>query len=359
MRVEATGTSFSRAPGGSSVASGWQGTAVDPMIAFDPLGSAERIRIVDLHPKLGDLRAEATEGLRRTPKELPCKYFYDSLGARLFEAITELSEYYPTRTELGIMSRSGQAMAEAIGSHATLVEFGSGVGLKTQKLLDALIEPAGCVLIDISRAALEASAVQLADRYQDMEVVAVCGDYTQPLRLPRPHRPSSRTVAFFPGSTIGNFTDEEAISFLRRVADLVGEGGGLLVGIDRKKDPKIIEEAYNDRLGVTAAFNLNILRRLNDSGADFDLRAFRHHAPYLEDEGRIEMHLISEADQSVRIGDAHVRFSKGEHIVTEHSHKYDLSQFSEMARAAGFRLSEHWSDKRDWFSVCFLEVDGD
>jgi dimethylhistidine N-methyltransferase len=327
------------------------------MIAFEPLSTEERVRIVDLHPNVGDLRAEATQGLRCQQKVLPCKYFYDALGARLFEAITELSEYYPTRTELAIMSRAVHEMAESIGSHATLVEFGSGVGLKTQKLLDALIEPSGCVLIDISRTALEASAYQLADRYHDMEVIAVCADYTQPLRLPRPHRPSSRTVAFFPGSTIGNFTHEQAVRFLERVAELVGQGGGLLVGIDRKKDIEVIEEAYNDSLGVTAAFNLNILRRLNQTGADFDLSAFRHHAPYVESEGRIEMRLISEIDQSVQIGHAHFDLSAGEHIVTEHSHKYDLDHFEDMARSAGFRLAKQWSDDRNWFSVCFLEVD--
>jgi len=327
------------------------------MIAFDPLSTEERVRVVDLHPKLGDLRQEAIEGLGRSQKALPCKYFYDALGARLFEAITELPEYYPTRTEIAIMSRADHEMAEAIGSHATLVEFGSGVGLKTQKLLDALIDPSGCLLIDISRAALETSAHQLADRYEDMEVIGVCADYTQPLRLPRPHRPSARTVAFFPGSTIGNFTHDEAVRFLERVAELVGQSGGLLVGIDRKKDPKVIEDAYNDSLGVTAAFNLNILRRLNESGADFDLSKFRHHAPYVENEGRIEMRLVSEVEQSVRIGSASVALSAGEHIVTEHSHKYDLDQFEEMARAAGFRLTKQWSDERDWFSVCFLEVD--
>ncbi len=326
------------------------------MIAFEPLSTDERVRIIDLHPEVGDLRAEALDGLRQAEKVLPCKFFYDALGARLFEAITELPEYYPTRTELGIMSGFVHEMAESIGSHATLVEFGSGVGLKTQKLLDALVEPAGCVLIDISRGALEGSALQLADRYEMMEVVAVCADYTQPLRLPRPRRPSARTVAFFPGSTIGNFTHDEAVQFLERVAELVGQGGGLLVGIDRRKDPTIIEQAYNDSLGVTAAFNLNILRRLNETGADFDLTAFHHRAPYLADEGRIEMHLVSRVDQTVQIGEDSVGFTAGEHIVTEHSHKYDLDQFREMARAAGFRLARHWSDERDWFSVCFLEV---
>jgi len=320
------------------------------------LTADERVRIIDLHPKLGDILAEAVAGLRRAEKSLPCKYFYDSVGARLFEVITELPEYYLTRTELGIMNRSVREMAGAIGPHATLVEFGSGVGLKTRKLLDALIEPTGCVLIDISRAALEGSAHQLAERYPRLDIVAVCADYTQPLRLPRPRRPSARTVAFFPGSTIGNFTHGEAVRFLARVADLVGSGGGLLVGIDRKKDPATIEAAYNDALGVTAAFNLNILRRLNDAGADFDLGAFRHHAPYLETDGRIEMRLISERAQSVRLGEATIDFEPGERIVTEHSHKYDLEQLEHMGREAGFRLSKHWSDPREWFSVCFLEV---
>jgi uncharacterized SAM-dependent methyltransferase len=175
--------------------------------------------------------------------------------------------------------------------------------------------------------------------------------------LPRPHRPSARTVAYFPGSTIGNFTHDDAVSFLRRVADLVGRGGGLLVGIDRKKDTAIIEDAYNDSLGVTAAFNMNILRRLNEIGADFDLGAFRHHAPYVQSEGRIEMRLISDREQSICLGNARVDLAEGEHIVTEHSHKYDLRQFEAMAREAGFRLTRHWSDERDWFSVCFLEVD--
>jgi len=326
------------------------------MIAFDPLGKRDRVRVIDLHPKVGDLLAEAQAGLRQSPKSLPCKYFYDALGARLFEAITELPEYYPTRTELGILERSVDEMAEEIGQHATLVEFGSGVGLKTQKLLEALLDPTGCVLIDISKQALASSAEQLAERHTGLEVIAVCADYTQPLRLPRPHRPSSRTVAFFPGSTIGNFTYPQARSFLSRVSELVGPGGGLLIGIDRKKDPAVIEAAYNDALGVTAAFNLNILNRLNRAGAGFRVSSFRHHAPYVLEEGRVEMRLISEVDQRVRVGDDLVSFARNEAIVTEHSHKYDLSEFEELARAAGFELVRHWSDERDWFTVCFLQV---
>lgn len=326
------------------------------MIAFDPLTTRKRFRMVDLHPEVGDLVDEALNGFRKTPKSLPCKYFYDSLGARLFEAITELPEYYPTRTELGILDRHLDEMSETIGSHATLVEFGSGAGIKTQKLLDSLLDPTGCVLIDISREALEASALQLVDRYGEMEVVAVCADYTQDLRLPRPNRPSARTVAFFPGSTIGNFTIENATQFLKRVADLVGPGGGLLIGIDRKKDPKTIEAAYNDPLGVTASFNLNILARLNRAGASFDLSAFRHEAPYVRSEGRIEMRLVSTRDQTIRIDGEEVTIHKDEAIVTEHSHKYDLDQFAAMAETAGFEMARHWSDRDDWFSVCFLEV---
>ncbi|MEM7138852.1 MAG: L-histidine N(alpha)-methyltransferase [Myxococcota bacterium] len=329
------------------------------MFAFHRLTEAARVRLVDLHPDLGDLRAEAIAGLCNSDKTLPCKYFYDTLGARLFEAITELPEYYPTRTELGILEQSVHEMAEEIGPHATLIEFGSGVGLKTRMMLDALIDPTGCVLIDISRDALAASAKQLGERHQAMEVVAVCADYTTPLQLPRPHRPSARTVAFFPGSTIGNFTHEEARRFLERVADLVGPGGGLLVGIDRRKDPAIIEAAYNDSIGVTAAFNLNILARLNRLGANFDISCFRHHAPYIEEHGRIEMRLVSTVPQTVSIGGRDVYFDKDEFIVTEHSHKYDLGHFEEMASSAGFGLKRQWSDPADWFTVCFLEVEGE
>jgi L-histidine N-alpha-methyltransferase len=325
------------------------------MSAFESPTATERVQIVDLHPKLGDLLEEAQSGLSREAKTLPCKYFYDALGARLFEAITELPEYYPTRTEISILERSVAEMAAVVGPHATLIEFGSGTGIKTQKLLDALPEPSGCVLIDISRAALESSAVQLADRYDTLDIVAVCGDYTQDLRLPRPRRPSSRSVAFFPGSTIGNFTHREARAFLRRIAELVGPGGGLLIGIDRKKDPKIIEAAYNDSLGVTAAFNLNILARLNRLGANFELSQFSHRAPYLAEAGRIEMQLLSACEQSVDLGGTDIHFDAGEIIVTEHSHKYDLPEFEALAGEAGFRMSHQWSDPQQWFSVCFLE----
>ena len=222
-------------------------------------------------------------------------------------------------------------MAHVIGKHATLVEFGSGASIKTQKLLDSLLDPSGCVLVEINEDGLREAASALADRYPGLNIIAACADYTEPLRLPRPSGPSARTVAYFPGSTIGNFTTSEAEQFLQRVAQLVGVGGGFLVGIDRKKDRAVLEAAYDDSLGVTAAFNLNVLRRLNDKGANFDLAQFEHRAPYNAEEGRIEMHLVSRCAQTVRVGGTDIEFAPGEPIVTEHSHKYDLDQFAEMA----------------------------
>lgn len=326
------------------------------MIAFHPSSDEERVQFIDLHPDKGDLVGDAIRGLKSTPKSLPCKYFYDALGAALFDAITELPEYYPTRTELAIMNRHVQEMAQVVGRHATLVEFGSGASVKTQKLLDALHDPAGCVLVEINEEGLQSSAAALADRYPGLNIVAACGDYTQSLKLPRPVGPSARTVAYFPGSTIGNFTPDDAQEFLLRVAQLVGVGGGFLVGIDRKKDHAVLEAAYNDSLGVTAAFNLNVLRRLNQAGADFDLSTFTHEAPYNTAHGRIEMHLISNLAQTVRVGTTNIDFEQGERILTEYSHKYDLEQFAKMAEQSGMRMTHHWSDERDWFSVCFLEV---
>lgn len=326
------------------------------MIAFHPSSNESRVQFVDLHPERGDLLADALQGFRQTPKTLPCKYFYDDLGARLFEAITELPEYYPTRTELGIMEHHVRAMAQIIGRHAALVEFGSGASVKTQRLLDALVEPTGCVLVEINEEGLRSAASSLAERYPRLKIVAATADYTQPLRLPRPAGPSARTVAYFPGSTIGNFTEERACKFLERVATLVGVGGGLLIGIDRKKDPALLEAAYNDALGVTAAFNLNILRRLNEAGGEFDLSQFEHRAPYNDKEGRIEMRLVSRCEQAVKLRGTEFVLDKGESILTEYSHKYDLDQFADMASGAGFDLTHHWSDANDWFSVCLLEV---
>lgn len=324
---------------------------------LDERNSPERERkprLLDLAPEMGDLVQDALAGLSQQPKTLPCKYFYDARGSDLFEQITELPEYYPTRTELKIMLEHGSEMAEAIGPRALIVELGSGSGRKTRELLRRLDDPAGLVLVEISKAALLASAGQLSERFKQLEVVGVCADYTKDFTLPRPRRRAARSVGYFPGSTLGNFTRAEATDFLARVRALVGDNGGLLVGVDRVKDRATLEAAYDDAQGVTAAFNMNLLSRLNAAGGNFDLEHFHHRAVYNDAARRIEMHLVSERDQQVTLGGKQFDFAKDESICTEHSHKYELDQLSAMARKAGFLLSRVWSDEREWFSVCYL-----
>jgi dimethylhistidine N-methyltransferase len=289
------------------------------------------------------------------------KYFYDDAGARLFEQICTIEEYYPTRTELGILQRNIGEIVGSIGPHCRLVEFGSGSGIKTRILLRSLDRPAAYLPVDISRAQLVHFALSVADGFPELEVLPICADYTADYQLPEPARADSPTVAFFPGSTIGNFETAEAEAFLRRVREVCGGNGGLLIGVDLKKDPAVIERAYNDRGGVTAAFNLNLLARINrECDADFDLRAFEHHAPYDEANGRIEMRLVSRHAQSVRIaagGDdprARVDFEAGEHIITEYSHKYSLEEFEALSGRAGWRIERIWTDPNSWFGIVLL-----
>jgi len=312
------------------------------------------VRLLDLAPRASDLLSDACEGLRRRPKTLPCKYFYDARGSELFERITELAEYYPTRTELAIMDAHAAEMAEAIGPRAWLVEFGSGSGLKTERLLAALDAPTGCVLVDISKSALVASAQYLSRRFAPLDVLAICADYTQPFGLPEPPRGAARITGYFPGSTIGNFTPREALSFLRRVHSLVGPRGSLLIGIDRVKPVDVLEAAYNDAHGVTAQFNLNLLRRLRSAGAHVSEESFEHRAIYNRKADRIEMHLVSRGEQTLEIAGELFQMAPGESICTEHSHKYRLDDFAKLADEAGFALDAQWSDDRDWFSVCHL-----
>ena len=315
---------------------------------------ARKVRVLDLAPKMGDLVQDSLAGLTQSPKTLPCKYFYDAEGSALFEKITRLPEYYPTRTELAIMLEHGTEMADAIGSRARIVEFGSGSGRKTRELVLRLDDPVELVLVEISRDALLESAKHLSERFKDLEVLGVCADYTTEFAPPKPQRTAARTVGYFPGSTLGNFTRAEATEFLSRVRKLVGPEGGLLLGVDRIKDVATLEAAYDDAQGVTAAFNMNLLTRLNDAGANFDMDAFHHRAVYNDGARRIEMHLVSERDQQIMLDGTQVSFAEGESICTEHSHKYELDQLSAMARKAGFALSRVWSDEREWFSVCYL-----
>lgn len=313
--------------------------------------------LLDLHPDADDLLGDVLAGLTATPKTLPCKYLYDTEGSLLFDRICELEEYYPTRTEIAIMQRHHAAMAEALGPFCLVVEFGTGSGTKTQLLLESLKDPIGFVPIDISREHLQAACRELASLLPDLEILPVCADFTQEITLPRPRRSVRRTVVFFPGSTVGNFTHRETLDFLRRVTRLCGTGGGLLIGVDTKKDKAVLERAYDDAQGVTAAFNLNLLRRINrELGGDFDLTRFRHRAIYDEEEGRIEMHLVSLAEQRVRLGDHVVDFAEGESIHTESSHKYRVEEFAQIADAAGLSLEAAWTDSGRLFTVQYYRV---
>ncbi len=305
-------------------------------------------------PDAARIRAEVLRGLRRRPKDLPCKYFYDELGSRLFEDICELDEYYLTRAELAIMRRHAGAMAATIGPRCCLIEFGSGSSRKTRLLLDHLEEPAAYVPIDISEAALEASARALTADYPGLDVLPVCADFTRPFDLPE-LPPAARRAVYFPGSTVGNFGPAAAGRLLRRIRRLCGRGGGLLIGYDLKKDPAVLNAAYNDSRGVTAEFNLNLLRHINrELGADFQLDGFRHLAFYNAEQGRIEMHLVCTRPQTVHIGRARVDLAEGETIRTEYSYKYAVAEFSALAEGAGLRPRQAWTDAAGLFCVQYL-----
>jgi dimethylhistidine N-methyltransferase len=298
---------------------------------------------------------EVMRGLRSPQKELPCKLFYDERGSELFEQITLLDEYYPTRAELRIMRTAGADIAAQLGPDCLLFEFGSGSSTKTRILLDHLERPAGYVPIDISRELLLESAAALTRAYPGLRVVPVCGDYNATLQFPAQLPAGRRRVAYYPGSTIGNFVPEDARRFLARLAELCGRDGGLLIGVDLKKDPLMLHRAYNDALGVTADFNRNILVRLNrEFGADFVLDQFRHYAFYNPVFDRVEMHLVSLVEQNVRLRGVNIHFDRGESIWTEASYKYNPPEFRALAGSAGWRVERIWTDDRGLFSVQYL-----
>jgi dimethylhistidine N-methyltransferase len=295
-------------------------------------------------------------GLSKRPRALPSKYFYDSIGSELFERICELPEYYPTRTETGILEHYAPEMAERIGSDVELVEFGAGASRKVRILLDALERPQRYLPIDISGPHLTAAAARLGADYPQLDVRPVVADYTRPFALPPLAAGIKRRVGFFPGSTIGNFTPDGAVRFLRVAAGLL-RGGGLLIGVDLVKDPARLHAAYNDAEGVTAAFNLNLLARANrEAGADFDLGRFAHYAYYNPSLMRIEMHLISRRLQTVQVLGRRIGFAAGESIHTENSYKFTLESFAALAAMAGFTPGPVWSDPEQLFSVHWLEV---
>lgn len=319
--------------------------------------SPTRGRLLDLHPAEGDIRAEVLAGLTATPKTLPAKLFYDERGSKLFERITELPEYYPTRTELGIMRRHVEAMTEAIGPRAAVIEYGSGDGQKSRLLIEHLIEPAAYIPVEISRTALLEAVERLHADYPRLPVMPVCADYTQQLDLPDEPGERLKRVVFFPGSTIGNFDPDDARAFLERSATLCGRGGGMLIGVDLVKDPAILHAAYDDARGVTAAFNHNLLRRINrELGGDFDPASFTHAPRWNAALSRMESHLRSDVSQTVHVADLAIDFAEGETIHTENSHKYTLAGFADFAAAAGWRVDRVWTDPDQWFSVQWLTV---
>jgi dimethylhistidine N-methyltransferase len=315
---------------------------------------SSRFAFHDRLPDTGSFFDDVIAGLSRPRKSLPPKYFYDARGSRLFEAICETPEYYPTRIETALMRAQARAMARRLGRRCAVIEYGSGSGRKTRILLEALA-PAAYVPIDIARGQLRATAASIAREFPRVAVTAVCADYSRPLALPP--LAGRRRIIYFPGSTIGNFTVAEAAAFLANARRLAGPGGGMLVGVDLKKNAAVLNAAYNDARGVTAAFNLNLLWRINrELGANFDLAAFRHHAFYNAARGRIEMHLLSLKDQSVRIHRRAVRFRAGETIHTENSCKYSVDEFRGLARGAGFEPAGCWTDPQRLFAVHYLSV---
>lgn len=302
------------------------------------------------------MRDEVLSGLRLEQKSLPPKLFYDERGSALFEAICELDEYYLTRTELAILRGCVTEIAALVGPRAALVEYGSGAGTKVKILLDAFARPAAYVAIDISVEQLERVTRQLAAEYNDLAVHGLCADFARPLVLP-PLPTAARRVAFFPGSTIGNFHPGEAAEFLVGVKNALGKGGAMILGVDRRKNAAVLEAAYDDARGVTAEFNLNLLARLNrELGANFELAAFDHRAVWNDEASRIEMHLVSRGPQQVELGGERFFFSPGETIWTESSYKYDLPRLESLIRAGGFRLERLWTDARDQFWIAWLNA---
>jgi dimethylhistidine N-methyltransferase len=301
--------------------------------------------------------AEIQRGLSRPETHLPCKFLYDEAGSELFERICALPEYYLTRTELRIMTDGASEICAALGPRVRLVEFGSGSSTKTRLLLDALEDPAAYVPVDIAAGMLSAAVRAMRARYPRLLIEPVCTDYAEPFALPPAPAATARTVCYFPGSTIGNFTDEEARSFLRRIAAVCGEDGGLLVGADLRKDVGVLLAAYNDRGGVTARFNRNLLRHVAAAtGADFVPEQFEHRAVWNGAQGRIEMQLVSLQTQVVRVGGAAFPFRAGEVLTTEYSHKYTLAGFAELAARGGFVVERVWTDPDRWFSVQLLRA---
>ncbi len=323
------------------------------------MNTVKPLRILDQCPQAEAILDEVSSGLHLRPKRLPSKFFYDAAGSALFEQICAQPEYYLTRAELEIMRMHAADMAACLGPEVALVEYGSGSGLKTRLLLRELADPIVYVPMDISSAALAASGAALAHDFPALQVLPLCADFTTGVTLPTSRQPARRRVIYFPGSTLGNFEAHDAARLLRQMRVQIGRDGAALIGIDLKKDRNLLEAAYNDAAGVTAMFTLNMLARFNrELGADFDLAQFRHRARYNDLAGRIETHIVSRADQEVRIGGERFHFATDEMMLVEYSCKYTAEEFARLAAAAGLRVERHWSDVGQRFSVQYLVPEG-
>lgn len=311
--------------------------------------------LFDAEPELADFRADVRRGLGMDPPQVPPKYFYDERGSQLFEQITELPEYYPTRTELGILQDCVDEVAERCGAGLRVVEFGSGSGLKTELLLRALPGVRAYTPIDISLEALRLCVERLEAAFPELPIQAVRADYTQDHELPDLSGGAEGVLAFFPGSTLGNFTYEEATAWFVHAAQLLGSGGRLLLGTDLLKDPAILQRAYDDAAGVTAAFNLNLLTRMQrELGAELDPAGYRHEALFNGAERRVEMWLRNDAAQRIGLDGEEFELAPGQGIWTESSYKYERSIVAELSATAGFEIEAGWQDERAWFGVWLL-----
>ena len=318
-----------------------------------------RAAFLDLAPVEESFRDAVLSGLSRREKAIPCRFLYDKRGSALFEAICELPEYYLTRAEIGILEERAGEIARLIGPRCQLLEFGSGASRKVRLLLAALERPQTYIAIDVSRELLWQATAEIANDFPNLDTIAVCADFTEPCRLPPlPIVPEGPRVAFFPGSTIGNLTPDEAVSFLRGCRRVLGAGGEMLIGVDLKKDPHTLSAAYDDAAGVTAAFILNLLERMNrELDANFDAARFQYESFFNPEAGRIEMYIRSLTDQIVTLAGRQIVFGTGERIHAEFSYKYEIAEFQALAARAGFRPWACWTDTNRLFSVHYLQSD--
>ena len=318
--------------------------------------ATESIEFFDYHPKPADFYQDVVEGLKKEQKTIPPKYFYDQKGSQIFDNICMLPEYYQTRTELNILRDNADEISACIGAEALLIEPGSGSSHKVRTLLDD-VKPDVYLPMDISKKHLIQAAQNISNDYPWLDVYASCIDFTDEMHIPAKLAEIENKQVFFPGSSIGNFEPRSAIGFLENVARMIESDGGLLIGVDLKKDENVLHAAYNDKQGVTADFNTNLLERINrELDADFDLGGFSHDAFYNDEIGRIEMHLVSDKNQQVNIGDHCIEFEKGESIHTENSYKYTVDEFSQLAKNAGLTLNRYWTDSSQLFSVQYYTL---